>query len=114
MSDEFKDLAQVAADAVVSAMAADSYEVAKRRFAALFGLDRQLESTHADLAARSGRDLTRARTNRRPRLRPSPQSLSSWRPEPSPAVWSSLIPGQHTNRLFVNAPGNGDVDAFSL
>ena len=57
MSDEFKDLAQVAADAVMSAMAADSHEVAKRRFA-------------------------------------------------TPVIAGGV--------LFVNAPGNGDVDAFSL
>lgn len=62
MSDEFKQLAQVAADALVSAMATDSWEAVRHRFAALIGHDRQLESTRADLAAKSGRGLTRART----------------------------------------------------
>jgi hypothetical protein len=109
MSDEFKDLAQVAADAVVSAMAADSHEVAKRRFAAHLGRDRQLESTHADLAAMSGRDLPRARSEQARDWKtcaPLWQHGNGFTTGGSPVIAGGV--------LFVNAPGNGDVDAFSL
>lgn len=43
-------------------MATDSWEAAKRGFAALIGRERRLESTHADLAAKRGTDLARAKT----------------------------------------------------
>jgi predicted lipoprotein with Yx(FWY)xxD motif len=62
MSDEFEKLVQVAANALVSAMAADSWEAAKRGFAALVGHEHQLESTHASLAAKSGHDLDKAKS----------------------------------------------------
>ena len=43
-------------------MAADSWKIAKRNFAALVGRDHQLESTRAKLAARRGRDLDQAKS----------------------------------------------------
>jgi PQQ-like domain len=62
MLDDFENLAQSAADALVAAMAADSWAAAKRGFAAVIGREHQLESTHADLAAKRGRDLARAKS----------------------------------------------------
>jgi len=54
MTDELDDLARTAADALVSAMATDSWAAVKRRFAGLVGHERRLEATHAELAAKSG------------------------------------------------------------
>jgi hypothetical protein len=62
MSDDLGNLAKSAANAIVSAMAADSWKAAKRGFAALVGHEHQLESTHANLAAKRGRDLARAKS----------------------------------------------------
>jgi hypothetical protein len=60
MSDDFDNLARVASDALVSAIATDSWEAAKRRFVAVIGHERQIDATRAELAARSGPDLARA------------------------------------------------------
>jgi hypothetical protein len=62
MSDDLGDLARSAADALVAAMATDSWEAVKRRFAAVFGHERQIDATRADLAVKRGADLDTARS----------------------------------------------------
>jgi hypothetical protein len=62
MSNDFENLAESAAKVLVSAMVVGSWEIAKRNFAALLGHERQLESTHANLAAKRGRDLDQAKS----------------------------------------------------
>lgn len=62
MGDELGDLAQSAANALVAAMATDSWEAVKRRFAAAFGRERQIDTTRAELAAKSGTDLDTAKS----------------------------------------------------
>jgi PQQ-like domain len=62
MSDEFGNLAQIAANYLVSAMVTDSSEVVKSRFATVARRDRQLEATRRELTARSGSDLERAKS----------------------------------------------------
>ena len=60
MSDDLDDLARMAADALVSAMATDSWEAVKRRFAALVGHERRMDAARTELAARNGADRDRA------------------------------------------------------
>jgi len=62
MSGEFENLSQVAADALVSAIATDSWEAVKRRFATVARRDRQIDATRDALAARTGSDLKRAKS----------------------------------------------------
>jgi hypothetical protein len=62
MSDEFGNLAQIAANSLVSAMATDSSEIVKRHFAAVARRDRQLEATRRELSARSGSKLEKAKS----------------------------------------------------
>ncbi|HEY6492483.1 MAG TPA: PQQ-binding-like beta-propeller repeat protein [Trebonia sp.] len=62
MSDELGNLAQNAAAALVSAMATDSWEAVKHRFAAVARRDRQLDDTRRALAAGSGSDLESAKS----------------------------------------------------
>jgi hypothetical protein len=60
MSDDFDELARTAADALVSAMATDSWEAVKRRFAALAVHERRMDATRTALAAKSGPGLAQA------------------------------------------------------
>jgi hypothetical protein len=62
MGDELGDLVQSAANSLVSAMATDSWEAVKRRFAAVARRDRQLDATRRKLSARSGSRLERAKS----------------------------------------------------
>ena len=62
MSDEFGNLAQIAAAALVSAMVTDSWEAVKGRFAVVARRDRQLDATHRELTARSGSALEQAKS----------------------------------------------------
>ena len=62
MSGEFDNLSQVAAISLVSAMATDSWEAVKRRFATVARLDRQIDATRTELAAASGSDLDRVKS----------------------------------------------------
>src|ERR1700733_5648249 len=57
MSGEFGNLAQDAANALVSAMATDAWKAVKRRFVAVFGRENQVDATHAELARSRGADL---------------------------------------------------------
>lgn len=54
MSGELDELAQAAADALVSALVTDSWEAVKRRFAAVVGHERRMDATRADLVAVNG------------------------------------------------------------
>jgi choice-of-anchor C domain-containing protein len=58
--DNFEDLAQTAAGVLVSAIATDSWEAVKRRFAAVVGHERQLDATRAELAASHGPERAQA------------------------------------------------------
>jgi hypothetical protein len=123
MSNEFKGLAQTAADVLVSAMVADSWEAAKRGFAALVGHEHQLESTHAHLAAKRGRDLARAKSeqardwvtrlqdilDRNPDMAPALRALIANPGAPSGPVTRSQ--SQHADHGSVNVGGNhtGDI-----
>jgi hypothetical protein len=60
MGSEFENLAQTAANVLVSAIMTDSWEAVKRRFVAVVGHERQLDATRAELATRHGHDLARA------------------------------------------------------
>jgi putative pyrroloquinoline-quinone-binding quinoprotein len=60
MSGEFENLVQSAANALVSAIATDSWKAVKRAFAAVVGHERQIDATRAELATRRGPDLARA------------------------------------------------------
>ena len=62
MSGKFENLAQIAADALVSAIATDSWEAVKRRFAAVAHRERLIDATRAELAATSGSDLDRVKS----------------------------------------------------
>jgi PQQ-like domain len=62
MSDEFGNLAQIAAAALVSAMVTDSWEAVKGRFAIVARRDRQLDATQRELATRSGSALEQAKS----------------------------------------------------
>jgi hypothetical protein len=62
MSGEFENLAQIAADALVSAIATDSWEAVKRRFAAVAHRERLIDATRAELAATSAPDLDRVKS----------------------------------------------------
>jgi PQQ-like domain len=67
MGDGFWDLAQVAANSLVSAMASDSWEAVKRHFSAVDRRnrrlrDRQLAATHGALANRTGSELEAAKS----------------------------------------------------
>lgn len=67
MGDGFWDLAQVAANALVSAMASDSWEAVKRHFSAVDRRnrrlrDRQLAATRGALADRAGSELEAAKS----------------------------------------------------
>jgi hypothetical protein len=59
VSNEFENLAQTAANALVSAIAADSWEAAKQAFAAIVGHERWIDDTRTVLATRSGPNLAR-------------------------------------------------------
>jgi choice-of-anchor C domain-containing protein len=60
VSNEFENLAQTAANVLVSAIAADTWAAAKHAFAAIVGRERQIDDTRRVLAIRSGPDLARA------------------------------------------------------
>ena len=62
MSGEFGNLAQDAANALVSAMTTDAWEAVKRRFVAAFGREHQVDATHAELARSRGADLATAKS----------------------------------------------------
>jgi putative pyrroloquinoline-quinone binding quinoprotein/putative pyrroloquinoline-quinone-binding quinoprotein len=62
MSDEFGNLAQTAANALVSAMATDYWQAVKHGFAAVARRDRQLEDTRAALVGKSGSELETAKS----------------------------------------------------
>jgi hypothetical protein len=62
ISGKFENLAQIAADALVSAIATDSWEAVKRRFAAVAHRERLIDATRAELAATSGSDLDRVKS----------------------------------------------------
>ena len=59
MSGELDELARAAANALVTAMTADSWKEIERRFAALTGLERRMEAAHDELAASSAADRER-------------------------------------------------------
>jgi hypothetical protein len=122
MSDDLGNLAKSAANAIVSAMAADSWKAAKRGFAALVGHEHQLESTHANLAAKRGRDLDRAKAEQardwvirlqdildsNPGMAPALQALiANPGAAPEPVTRSQF---QHADHGSVNVGGNtGDI-----
>ena len=122
MSDDLGNLAKSAANAIVSAMAADSWKAAKRGFAALVGHEHQLESTHANLAAKRGRDLARAKSEQardwvirlqdildsNPGMAPALQALiANPGAAPEPVTRSQF---QHADHGSVNVGGNtGDI-----
>jgi hypothetical protein len=60
MGSEFENLAQTAANVLVSAIATDSWEAVKRAFAAVVGHERQLDATRAELATRRGPERAEA------------------------------------------------------
>lgn len=60
MNGDLDDLAGAAANALVSAMTTDSWEVVKRRFAAVVGQERRMDAARAQVAAASGADRGRA------------------------------------------------------
>ena len=60
MNDDLDDLAHAAADALVSAMATDSWEAVKRRFVGLVGHARRMDATRIELAPKSGAARERA------------------------------------------------------
>jgi hypothetical protein len=62
VSDELGNLTQIAAGALVSAIATDSWEDVKRRFAAVAHREPLIDATRAELAATSGSDLDRAKS----------------------------------------------------
>jgi hypothetical protein len=122
MSDDLGNLAQIAANTIVSAMAADSWEAAKRGFTAIVGHEHQLESTHANLAAKRGRDLARAKSEQardwvirlqdildsNPGMAPALLALiANPSASPEPVTRSQF---QHADHGSVNVGGNtGDI-----
>jgi hypothetical protein len=122
MSDEFDDLAQTAANALVSALAAGSWEAAKRGFAALVGHEHQLEATHASLAAKRGRDLARAKSEQARDWVTRLQDILDSNPGVAPALRTLIAnpsgspepvarsQSQHANHGSVNVGGStGDI-----
>jgi hypothetical protein len=103
MSDEFKDLAQVAADAVVSAMARARSEQARDWFTRLQDLldsNPGLAPAHDAAGSRNCPVSGPAKT-----CTPLWQHGNGFTAGGSPVIAGGV--------LFVNAPGNGDADAFS-
>jgi len=107
VSNEFEILAQAAAGALVSAMATDSWETAKRRFAAVFGRERQIDATHAELAAKSGRALARARETQEQAWNTRLRDVLDENPGAAPALQAVLA---ELARLGITSgPGNSSV-----
>ena len=107
MSNEFELLIQAAASALVSAMATDSWETAKHLFATVFGRERQIDATHAELAAKRGRALARARETQEQAWNTRLQDVLDENPGAAPAL--QVVLAELARLGITSGPGNSPV-----